>query len=211
MNNTQTPQGIYGQVAGLKSTSNLSLPADVAVYVLADSSSSMCGLKEQEANAALVGLFQACADPITRDAIRITVITFDNNASLKHRLQAPSSLSQHANIIQASGSTDLTSALALVENEIAAYTARPERKPLKPFVIIFSDGAVDSPSSATTIANRLKNQAYIFTTGFGSDADEPFLRSIATSPDHYSKADIGQLKQLMENIGKSVSRYSSLR
>lgn len=213
---TNHPQGSYkpnggsAQIPGAKSQLNLAPPADVQLIVLADCSGSMSGSKTSEANSALKALFTASADPITRDAIRISVITFSDYGTVTHSEATPENMTLVGDIVYGGGGTMLADSLRMAQQEISKHTVRQGRKTMKPFVVILSDGCVGDPTEAITVAQQIKQEAYVLTVGFGSDADEGFLTALASAPNHYSKAQIGQLQKLMTAIGQSVSRYSAI-
>jgi uncharacterized protein YegL len=213
------PQGSYRaggavgspavNIPGTRADAGIAIPADTALYLVADNSGSMES-KAAEVQVSCDELFRACADPITRDAVRVSVVTFADSCRLLHPLTAPAALVGQTVVQGDGGGTHLCDALRTVIAEIGRYTPRPGRKPLKPFVVIFSDGMIHDAPESLAAARELKGKAYVLTVGFGPDADEATLRELASTPEHYAKADLGQLRQVLDGIGRTVSRYSTV-
>lgn len=213
------PQGTYRPsstsgspsivIPGTRADAGVAIPADTALYLLADNSGSMSDHgKAAEAQASCEDLFRACADPATRDAVRVAVVEFASSSNLLKSLTAPSGLIGVPLIHGSGGGTHLSGALRIVLNQMGSYQPRPGRKPLKPFVVIFSDGMIHDAPEALALARDVKAKAYVLTVGFGPDADEANLRELATTPQHYARADLGQLRHVLDGIGRAVSRYS---
>ncbi len=104
-----------------------------------------------------------------------------------------------------SGTTNMTHALQLAAEVIAASNPQPEH--CRPFVFIYTDGQADDPESAHEAAYKLKKlplpcgSPHVVTLGI-VDADHEFLSRLATSPEFYVPCgDAETLRRLLPSIG----------
>ena len=170
-----------------------------------DASSSMAGEKAKDADAASRALAGELASPANRGAFTAAVIDFASSVS---RIQPPEpaeSLVGHLAALEASGSTNVADALAEAERIVRGAPA--EFASTRPVVLLFSDGRPNCGGDARAVAANLKAVADVVTVAFGSDADEAFLRDIATSPAHaYRCRDGRELRRFFVAFGSTLSR-----
>jgi uncharacterized protein YegL len=196
---------LYGGVP--PDAARLKIYYDQLIIFVADNSGSMSGAKATEASQAMASCLGELAAPANKDGFRVSVITYGTHAQLVHSFVDPSTA-----LIQLDGSgggTNSAPALSLAQAEIAKYSPRPNRR-LQPAVVVkFSDGCLGDGRQAEIEADLLKKaNVKVITIGFGSDADASQLKRIASGPDHYAYADVGQLKSLFAQVGKTLSQQS---
>ena len=76
---------------------------------------------------------------------------------------------------------------------------------LRPVIVAFSDGQTCGKDETRLIATKLKNSADLVTVAFGADADEAFLREIATSPQHFYRCSDGKsLRAFFAAVGATM-------
>jgi uncharacterized protein YegL len=183
----------------------VSIRHEQLAILVRDSSSSMNGEKAVEADAASRALAAELAAPANRGAFTISVIDFSSTARLVHPPEAADALVARLAPISAGGSTNIADALGE-----AARVVRSAPKPLvalRPVVLLFSDGRPNSGGDARAVARDLKAVADVVTVAFGSDADEAFLRDVASSPAHaYRCRDGRDLRNFFTSVGSTMSR-----
>lgn len=170
-----------------------------------DASSSMAGEKAQEADAASRALATELAAPANRGVFTIAVIDFASSVSRIQPPEAADTLVGHLAPLEASGSTNVADALAEAERIVRGAPA--EFAGTRPVVLLFSDGRPNCGGDARAVATKLKAVADVVTAAFGSDADEAFLREIASSPSHaYRCLDGRELRRFFAAVGSTLSR-----
>lgn len=123
------------------------------------------------------------------------------------------------NIDGASGTTHMGEALKRAREILARYAPAPGQPPLAehcpPFVFMYTDGLADNPAEATEAAEALKSLSLacgsprLVVLGFG-EADESFLRGLATTPAFYKHCQDGAaLAQLLPAMGTPSERGAS--
>lgn len=202
----QGQQGGGPVIAGVSPDSRpMKAYGDQLAIFAPDNSGSMSGTKATEASQALATCLQELADPANKDGFRVSVIPYGSSAHVAHSACEP--LQALTSLDGSGGGTSLAPALALAQAEVANYSVRANRRLQPPVVIVFSDGQLGDGAQAEIEAQRLKQMGCkLITIGFGSDADEAQLRRLATAPDHYAFANIGQLKSLFATVGKTLSQ-----
>ena len=170
-----------------------------------DNSGSMSGAKAAEASQALATCLQELADPANKDGFRVSVIPYGSSAQVAHSASEP--LQALTTLDGNGGGTSLAPALSLAQAEVTNYSPRVDRRLQPPVVIVFSDGQLGDSAQAEIEAKRLNQMGCkLITIGFGTDADEAQLRRLASAPDHYAFANVGQLKSLFAMVGKTLSQ-----
>ena len=170
-----------------------------------DASSSMAGEKAREADDASRALAAELAAPANRGVFTIAVIDFASSVGRIQPPEAAEALVGHLAALEASGSTNVADALSEAERIVRG--APPEFASTRPVVLLFSDGRPNCGGDARSVAASLKAVADIVTVAFGSDADEAFLREIATSPSHaYRCRDGRELRKFFVAFGSTLSR-----
>lgn len=170
-----------------------------------DASSSMGGEKARDADAASRALAAELAGPANQGAFTIAVIDFASSVSRIQAPEAAETLVGHLAALEASGSTNVAAALSEAERIVRG--APTEFASTRPVVLLFSDGQPNCGGDARPVAAGLKAVADIVTVAFGSDADEAFLREIASSPAHaYRCRDGRELRKFFAAVGATLSR-----
>jgi uncharacterized protein YegL len=170
-----------------------------------DASSSMSGEKAREADAASRTLAAELAAPASGGAFTIAVIDFSTSVSNVQPPEAANTLVGHLAPLTASGSTNVADALS--EAERIARNAPADLAASRPVVLLFSDGRPNCGGDARTVAASLRSVADVVTVAFGSDADEAFLREIASSPAHaYRCRDGRELRKFFAAVGATLTR-----
>ncbi|WP_027003324.1 vWA domain-containing protein [Hugenholtzia roseola] len=146
----------YGNPSGKTAT----LGAKINFFIVADRSGSMSGEKMDKLNAALQDTWQKiAADPVLKQTAQVALIAFDDYATME---RSPSTLTGNPQqpFLVATGGTNLTDALALVES---AVTGNSQEN----VVIILSDGLPNDPSTALQAAQRLQSRAIVQAVAIG--------------------------------------------
>jgi uncharacterized protein YegL len=178
---------------------------DQQILFIPDNSGSMSGPKAAEASAAIATCLAELNAEANKDGFRVSVITYGSHSQVVLSAQSPATAS--VTLDGSGGGTLLAPALQLAHAEIDQYKGRPNRKLQDPVVIVFSDGQLSDGAQAEAEARALKSRgATVIAIGFGSDADEQQLRRIASQPDNYAFANVGQLKHLFALVGKTLSQ-----
>lgn len=191
-------------------SSGLVRPVSVApraqlTVLVRDASSSMAGEKAADADAASRALVSDLAEPGNRGAFTVGVVDFASTVSRVQPPEAAETLVTHMAPLDASGSTNV--AAALDQAGAIIRTAPAELAAARPVVLLFSDGRPNCGGDARLAAATLKENADVVTVAFGGDADEAFLREIATSPAHaYRCRDGRELRKLFRAVGATLSR-----
>lgn len=202
-------QGVQGggvKLMGLNDDqSRLKTYGEQLVLIAGDNSGSMSGSKAQEANVAVAECMRALADPANKDGFRVSFVSYGSRAALGQSGVDPNTLQAHLD--GNGGGTNLAPALRIISQEMDNYRYRSGRVKQEPVVIVFSDGCLGDTAAATAEATALKAKgAKIITIGFGSDVDAPTLQAIASEPNFYAFANVGQLKSLFALVGKTLSQ-----
>ncbi len=183
----------------------VSLRREQLAILTRDASSSMGGEKAKDADAASRALVAELASAENHGAFTICVIDFASEARIANGPEAADRVITHIRELTAGGTTNVAAALA--EAEKVARTAPAELTTTRPVVLLFSDGRPNCGGDAKAVARSLKAIADVVTVAFGSDADEAFLREIATSPSHcYRCRDGRELRKFFQAVGATLSR-----
>jgi uncharacterized protein YegL len=209
--NAATFQGQQGGgpiIAGVPDDARpLKVYGDELIMFLADNSGSMSGPKAVEASQAISVCLNELADPSNKDGFRVSVLTYASSSQLLHSASEP--MKAITTLDGNGGGTSLAPAICLAQAEVTKYSVRPNRRLQPAVAIIFSDGQLGDGPQAEIEASRLKAMGVkVITIGFGADADEAQLRRLASAPDHYAFANVGQLKPLFALVGKTLSQQN---
>jgi uncharacterized protein YegL len=204
----QGQQGGGPIITGVPSDARpLKVYGDQLVMFLADNSNSMSGAKATEASQAIASCLNELNDPSNQDGFRVSVVAYASNSKVMHSATEP--MKAITALDGNGGGTSLAPAISLARDEVTHYSARPNRRLQPAVAIIFSDGQLGDGSQAEIEAGRLKAMGVkVIAIGFGADADEAQLRRLASAPDHYAFADVGQLKHLFSIVGKTLSQQN---
>lgn len=169
-----------------------------------DCSGSMSGGKAAEATKASQGLVEELANPANRDGFEVAVINFESSANLVDDVTLASALSGRLSPVHGGGGTDMASGLKIAVEVLSRPVFQTEEY-LRPVIVAFSDGQTSNRASAEELAKSLRVSADVVSVAFGSDADENFLRSIATSPEHFYRcSDGGSLRAFFAAVGATM-------
>ena len=164
-------QEIFGKL-----TAHNNSPRPVPVYILADVSGSMAGLKVQNLNKAIAQMAQSfLADSDTDITFHMSVITFGSSAKLHIPLTPIERFSFTP--LTTSGSTNLAGALKIAKELIEDRSKQPVRA-MKPAVALISDGMPDRGYEVEFerfINEGKTRESQRFAVGIGSDADRAVL------------------------------------
>ena len=169
-----------------------------------DCSGSMSGSKASEATKASQGLVAELANPANRDGFEVAVINFEGSATLVNDVTLATALTGRVSPVHGGGGTDVATGLKIATDVLARPILGTEDY-LRPVVVAFSDGQTSNRAGAESLATSLKANADLVSVAFGSDADEGFLRGIATSPDHFYRcSDGGSLRAFFAAVGATM-------
>lgn len=174
-----------------------------------DASSSMEGQKAAEASDACHGLVRKLASPENKDGFYMGVVDFADKARIVHNLTKATELVNQLTPIAPSGETNITAALqkALDLLKKGSTLETEGIRFRRPAVILLSDGCHNKGDGPENAADQLKKEADLVTVGFGSDADEALLKSLALTPQHfYHIRDGRELRHFMADVGDTMSR-----
>jgi uncharacterized protein YegL len=164
----------------------------------------MSGRKATDATAASQGLVNELAQPANKDGFEVAVIDFESSARLEHDVTTATSLSGSVKPVNGGGGTNMESGLKIAVEVLARAQFQSETY-LRPVVVAFSDGQTSGKDATRTIANKLKAEADLVTVAFGANADEAFLREIATSPEHFYRCSNGaDLRAFFAAVGATM-------
>ncbi|MDD4979487.1 MAG: VWA domain-containing protein [Gallionella sp.] len=197
--------GVSPVIAGCNNAPRLKTYLDQLANLVIDDSGSMSGGKAAEANRAGTALMAELDNPKNKDGFRVSLIRFGSTALLEGEALPPSGVSFNFN--GSSGGTMGAPGLLLAKRSIEKYSARPDRRLTSPVVVFMSDGGLADSAHTLQVADEIKQKlgGTIISIGFGSDVDEAILKQIASSPQHYSFAQVGNLTGLFAQVGKTMT------
>ncbi len=149
-----------------------------------DASISMSGRKAKDASAASLDLVKVLADPTNKDGFYAAVVDFSGNAKVVHPATKATELSGNMSELDTSifgGCTNITDGLNHAVDIVREFTAPDGREPLRPVVVLFSDGGHNEGPQPDSVAAALKDEADLICIAFGSNADEADLQRWASS------------------------------
>lgn len=175
-------------------------------YLALDDSGSIRGAKAAATNAAANDMLSYLAAPGFRDGFLVSLITFDDTASV-HLDHVKPSASLNQAVVTGKGGTDVYAALCELNRMRTAWVPDPNLHEVAPPVfIVMSDGCTTNSSKALEEAERAKQAGVtIVAVGFGSDADGDFMTRLASSPAHYKfAATADDLREFFAQVGSTL-------
>lgn len=176
------------------------------VFLLLDDSASMTGPKAAATNVAGNDLLGYLAAPGFRDGFQVSLITFDDTATVQADHARPSELLGRA-AVTGKGGTDVHAALVAANRSRRAWQRDPSVHEVAPPVyLLMSDGCTTNTVAAQQEADAAKADGVtIVAVGFGSDADRAFLSGVASSPAHFKLAATpDDLKEFFAQVGATL-------
>lgn len=206
-----TPSAAAVQHPQLNVTQRKSLPTGVSsnckqhVIICSDISSSMHGAKCDDQNKARFALNAILADPINKDGFIITVIDFNNGATLIIDAE-PATTCQMPNSM-ACGGTNFDAPINLAAQKIKDFKARPNPdgwRYLRDHVLILSDGRARATQSNIDALHEIADVTAI---AYGDDADIATLETIASDGiAHVIGVDGNALRDFLAEVGKTMTQ-----
>ncbi len=169
----------------------------------------MSGPKQREANSATLSLIHELALPVNRGAFYVAVIDFSDDARWAHLMCPATELDGRVTPMDVGGNTNITAALSLALQGVKQQAVNDQDSgPLRPVALTLSDGAHNTGPSPEGVAEQLKAFVDHVTVGFGRDADEEMLKTLATSPQHFYRIrDSGaELRRFLSAVGKTLTQ-----
>ncbi|MBQ0942253.1 VWA domain-containing protein [Ideonella sp. 4Y16] len=176
------------------------------VFLQMDDSGSMGGSKASAANLAGADLLGHLGSAGFRDGFLISLISFDDHATVHADHQRPSALGSPT-LVSGRGGTDVSCALREANRLRRAWTPQPsEHEVAPPVYLLMSDGCTGFVDEAVQEAEAAKRDGVtIVTVGFGDDADMDLLGRLATSPAHCKHAaDAASLREFFAQVGATL-------
>jgi molecular chaperone DnaK len=166
------------------------------ISLIVDISGSMCGDPLDRAKDACQLLVSEMIDLNTH---RVGVVEFGSSARIVSPLSdSLYSLQRDIDYMECRGSTNMADGISTAKEVLKS--GRNEK-----LAILVTDGYPDSGSGADSEGYSLKRDTTLVTIGIGSGVDENFLRSLASSPQHYySGSDFSQLASIFQKITNSL-------
>lgn len=162
------------------------------------------GNKIGELNDAIPELLTALADPRNNNSLYVSTASFNHETTIDH----DHLLAKDINIgsFIADGGTNIDNVLeaaAAIDSDFRDAMASDGRLPLKPILIIMTDGQAHVDDHLLMIT---KERFTIIPVGFGRDADRSMLRKLS-SDGSFITADTapGRLSEVFAKVGQTVS------
>lgn len=169
-------------------------PENRNIYLCLDDSWSMDGDAMSQLKSAVISFLSERPENET-----IHILTFNNTASYTG---APSGASSAINSMYPTNGTPMSSCL----NRIPS--GKTSSKQNNDVVILFSDGAPDSPPDTTSSASRVKSRVKkLISIGCGSDVDKNFMTLLASTPaDYHHASNPGQILAVFQQVARSIAQ-----
>lgn len=170
-----------------------------AIALLLDTSGSMSGMKIEDAKEALIHFLVS----ITLVENEVGLVAFGDIITTSEMSQNLIYLETKIKNFEASGETPMMSAIKVTYEKLLEKKANP--------VMVFATDGQPTDTSEEEIleyANPIKKRGvWIITIGIGKDANEDFLKKLASSPKdyHFAKASFE-----LKNIYKEVANVLAL-
>lgn len=185
------------------------------VILVLDDSGSMAGEPARSLNAAVDGMFanmQAFSQG-KKPYYRLTVVSFGSHPKVLAEAVSEQDIDIAAmtQFSGSSGSTDTAAALNKAIDVLRRNGGQPTD--FTPYVFLMSDGVPDDDAAAVRAAETLKaleipaGRPRLISIGT-QEADEAFMKKIASSPELYVFCDPETLKRLFPEIGTQVGGLS---
>lgn len=169
-------------------------PENRNVYLCLDDSWSMDGDAMSQLKSAVISFLNE-----RPENEKIHVLTFNNTASYTG---VPSGARSAINSMYPTNGTPMSSCL----NRIPS--GKTSSKQNNDVVILFSDGAPDSPADTTSSASRVKSRVKkLISIGCGSGVDKNFMTSLASTPaDYHHASNPGQILAVFQQVARSIAQ-----
>jgi len=172
-----------------------------------DKSGSMKGQKARDASGASLDLVKVLADQSNKDGFYCAVVDFDSTAKIIHPGTKATELVREMTELKPgfhAGKTNITDGLTKACEIVTGFTPVDTRKPLRPIVLLFSDGGHNVGKRPDAIATSLKANADLICIAFGNRADEDDLRQWA-SPNLFTRCTSGaELRKFFAVVGATM-------
>ena len=163
------------------------------IYLCLDDSISMRGDAISQLKSAAVSFLKDRPSSET-----IHVLSFNNTASYSG---SPSGAVDVVGNLYPDGSTPMSSCL----DKISSGTSSSKQG--DDVVILFSDGEPDSRSDTTASASRVRQNAKLIAIGCGSDVDQHYMMSLASSKgDYHHASNPGQILSVFQQVARSLAQ-----
>jgi len=166
------------------------------VEVLLDCSGSMEGEKISQAKNGIFSLFQESA----KAGYSAELISFANSAELICSKNSQKQIKEITNTIKTNGYTNMVDALLLAENRLTGINGQKA-------IVLATDGYPNNPKETIEIAKKLKKQNIEIITIGTDDADEEFLKKLAS---HESLGIKVKRKEFQSAIAGSAKKMLTL-
>lgn len=195
----------------LNVTQRKSLPTGVSsnckqhVGMCCDVSTSMGGSKISDLNKGRHALCMVLADPVNKDGFELSVVDFNNRATLVVSGEPATSCQMPTST--ASGGTNFDAPINAMVQEIEDLKARPNPdgwRYLRPHVLFLSDGQAHVTQSNIDALHELADVTAI---AYGDDADQATLARIASDGNvHVVGTDGNALRDFLAEVGKTMTQ-----
>lgn len=164
------------------------------VYLLIDCSYSMDGDKIAQAKRGAIGF----AEEALSKGYAVGLIKFASTASLIcEPMRGLSVLHPHVERLSVGGSTNMSAGIKLATKGLS-------KKRGYMVIVVVTDGMPDSPDDALLKAQQAKNRGVDVITIGTDDADEEFLRQLASRTDLAVMAPTERLGEVVASTGKML-------
>ena len=197
--------------SGLRRPNWINSKVNQNVVLVRDKSLSMKGQKATDASDASLDLIEELAQPSNKDGFNIAIVDFSGNSKVIHQLEKATVLSGKVTPLSVGffgDGTNITSGLedALTILDKILNQEKEGISYLRPVVILFTDGCHNVGPPPYEVANQLKQKADLVTVAFGDDADEPFMRDLASTSQHFYRCSSGrELRSFLAAVGKTMT------
>lgn len=140
---------------------------------------------------------------------QIGLSTFNSSATLDEALTtSKTDLNNAIDALISSGGTNIESGINIANSQLTGAGANPAAMK---FEIVLSDGQSTGGNSATAAQTAANAGITIFTIGFGEDADEAELTTIATTTDgeYYAASDQNALLNIFTIIAAEIAQRAT--
>lgn len=176
------------------------------VIIIVDKSPSMDGEKARQAQAACNELVAELGQPVNKNGFIVLVIYFDHCAVVAHSWTEASALAGNIRNLNIGSATNMRDAMELALRELSTYKGDVKMTYLKPVALFLTDGCFNIGGHPGSAADALKAKADLVTVAYGSDADEPLLRQLANSSQHFYRVNNGaELRYFMAQVYDTLS------
>ncbi len=140
---------------------------------------------------------------------QMSLVSFNTSATLEQELtHNKEDVNTALYSLTAGGGTNIASGIYAATGELTSSRANPDAIQ---FQVLLSDGQSNSGDSDAASQDAANHNIKIFTIGFGEDADEDELRTIAENTDanYYHATDANVLSDIYSLIAKQIQEEAS--